>query len=65
MGILKNNKKKIHIEKYNLETGETIEEFNTLSIASRKSNLDKSNIKKCCDGLIKSLGGFGWRYIEI
>lgn len=65
MGILKNNRQKIHIEKYDLKTGETIEEYNTLSIASRKNNLDKSNIKKCCDGSLKSVGGYGWRYKEI
>lgn len=62
MGLIKKDKQKIHIEKYNLDNGESIEEFNTLSICARKNNIDRSNLKKCCDGKVKSLDGFGYRY---
>lgn len=62
MGLIKESKQKVHIEKYDLKNGEMIDEFNTLSICARKNGIDKSNLKKCCDGKIKSLDGYGYRY---
>ena len=37
-------------------------EFNSIIEAERKTNIDKSSITKCCQGKLKSAGGYKWIY---
>ena len=43
-------------------TGTIIEEYPSILIASKTTNIHKQNICKCCKGLRKTAGGFMWRY---
>lgn len=42
--------------------GVLINEFNSLKVASEKTNVPRGNICKACKGNIKSAGGFIWKY---
>ena len=56
---------KTRIEKYDLNTLQTIESYPTIAIASRKNkNADRSTISKVCRGERKKHIGYGWRYSE-
>ncbi len=55
---------KPRIEKYDLDTLETIESYSTIAIAARKNKADKSTIRKVCIGERKKAYKFGWRYTE-
>ena len=43
-----------------VETGEI---FSSIRQASKSSNVDFSNIAKCCKGKLKTAGGKHWRYV--
>lgn len=49
------------IESYDLETGKTIERFESQKEAQRHG-YDQKCIWNCCNGKSKSHKGFGWRY---
>lgn len=44
------------------KSGEFIKEWPSMSEAERELGIAKSNICKCCNGKIKSAGGFIWMY---
>ena len=45
-------------------TGETLETFVSISDASRKLNINGSNITSVCKGLRQKAGGYFWAYIN-
>ena len=50
------------VAKLNLQTGEIIEAYNSISEA-KENNKKASNISAVCSGKGKSSGSFGWKYI--
>ena len=54
-----NRKKKVH--QYNIE-GEFINEFESVSEASKQTRINKSCIAKVCRGERKSSGGYLWKF---
>lgn len=52
--------KKIVLQ-YSLE-GELIKEWIGLDIIKRELDINKSNIANCCRGIVKTTGGYIWRY---
>lgn len=42
--------------------GKTIEKFNSMMDAERKTGIKASNICKCCKGQRNHAGGYEWRY---
>jgi hypothetical protein len=50
------------IEMYDLETGKTIKEFESISEAGRQTKNSTGNITAVCKGKRPHTGGYGWRY---
>lgn len=44
------------------KNGELVKIWNSMNEIQRETNLQATNICKCCKGKIKSLGGFIWKY---
>ena len=44
------------------KSGEFIREWPSLKEASRQLGIAQSNICNCCNGKLKSAGGYVWRY---
>lgn len=42
--------------------GNLIAEFNSVSEAAEKTDIDRANITKTCNGKVKSAGGYVWKY---
>lgn len=42
--------------------GEVIQTWPSVAEAARRSGLDRSQIRRCCKGKLKTSGGFVWRY---
>lgn len=60
-GKLSNCKRKIkQLDKNNNE----LNIFSTVREASKKYNIQETNIVKCCRGKIKTAGGYVWRYVN-
>ena len=53
------------VAKLDLKTGDVIETFKSASEAERQTGIQQSHIAECCNGKIKSAGGFGWSYTGI
>jgi len=47
-----------------IKNGVIIDTFKSLSEASRKTNIQISNISYCCSGARKNAGGYQWEYIK-
>lgn len=43
-------------------TGELLHKWPSVADAAKSSGLDRSQIRKCCNGILKSSGGFVWAY---
>lgn len=52
------NKKVYQLDK----SGNVIQLFDSIAIAEQMTGTDHSSISKCCNGKMKSAGGFLWRY---
>lgn len=50
------------VQKLDLETGEVLEEFESLASACKATGAKQPNVTKVCRGLRNSASGFGWRY---
>lgn len=50
------------VEQFDLNTGQVIQQFSSLSEAARSINGDSSCISKACKGKYNSHKGYGWRY---
>jgi group I intron endonuclease len=57
--ILIQNPKKVYQYDKNMNF---ISEYISIRDAERKTNINRSNISKCCMNKVKSAGGFIWRY---
>lgn len=44
------------------KTGELLNEFDSTLDAQEKTNTPSPNISRCCNGYLKTAGGFVWRY---
>lgn len=56
------DKRKKKVYQYNIQ-GEFIDEFESVSEASKKTGLNKSSIAKVCRGERNSCGGYFWKFI--
>lgn len=52
------------IYSYDKETGEFIQSFNSMSEASRITGVLQGNISACCNGRIRTAGGYIWSYVK-
>lgn len=50
------------VQMFDKSTGELLATFPSLSEAARVTRINQGNICKCCNGKLKSAGGYGWRY---
>ena len=50
------------VEKYDLISGKTIEEYESETVACAETGIQKSSISMCCNGKRRSAGGYGWRF---
>lgn len=48
--------------KIDLETGNILCEYKSVTFAAKSNGLHQPNITKVCKGIRKSAGGFGWRF---
>ena len=51
------------IIQYNLDNKE-IEKFNSITEASRHTNINRNSITKACNGIYKTAGSYIWKYIK-
>lgn len=58
------NPKEKKVEMYSLK-GELLETFFSIAEAARKTGCERSAIKRCCRGELKSHGGYIWKCSEI
>lgn len=47
-----------------IKNGEIINRFPSARAASKETGASYQNIYKCCRGIRKTAGGYGWRYAE-
>lgn len=52
------------IYSYDKKTGEFIQSFNSMAEASRITGILQGNISACCNGHIRTAGGYIWSYIK-
>lgn len=45
-------------------SGGLLYEWPSITVASRASGLDRSQIRKCCNGELRTSGGFVWKYAD-
>ena len=50
------------VDQLDIETGEVIETFISVSEAERATGVNRGNISSCCRGVSLTAGGFRWRY---
>lgn len=48
----------------NIETGQILKTYNSASEAARDNGLNNSKISRVCNGVRKTTGGFGWKYLD-
>lgn len=56
-------KQRIHINQYTLN-GDFIKTWESLTAATKATNISTGHISSCCNGLRKSAGGFLWKRYE-
>ena len=44
--------------------GVFVNKFDGIRKAQRETHIERTTIKKCCDGIYKSAGGFVWKYSQ-
>ena len=60
--IMQTVKKKVL--KIDLNTGEVLQEYESIGKAAKDVGVDRSSISRCCSGELKKSGGFRWRYAD-
>ena len=50
------------VQMFDKSTGELLATFPSLMEAERVTGISRSHISKCCNGKLKSAGGYIWRY---
>lgn len=50
------------VQQFDKVTGEFIAEFESVKEAGEKTRTESTNISRCCNGKLKSAGGFIWKY---
>ena len=56
-------KKSKVVQMFNKQTGELLATFPSLIEAKRITGINQGNISLCCNGKLKSAGGYKWRYL--
>lgn len=51
------------VQMFDKQTGELLATFPSLREAERITGISSGSISKCCNGKLKSAGGFNWRYL--
>ena len=62
--IAKQSGTEIPVVKYDLETGEELDEYRSISEAGRQNFLSYEAIRRCLMGVQSHSGGFGWKVSE-
>lgn len=52
------------VAKINKDTNEILEIYDSIALASRENNCDRSSISKVCKGTRNIAGGYKWKYID-
>lgn len=60
--IMQTVKKKVL--KIDLNTGEVLQEYESIGKAAKDVGVDRSSISRCCSGELKKSSGFRWRYAD-
>lgn len=50
------------VQMFDKSTSELLATFPSLSEAKRVTGINQSNISQCCNGKLKSAGGYAWKY---
>lgn len=53
---------KRQVQMFDKQTGELLATFPSLIEAKRVTGIDQGNISKCCNGILKVVGGYVWKY---
>ena len=59
-----NPRSKIVIQ-LNKDTNKEMNRYNSITEASKKSGIERTNIDKCCKGINKTAGGFFWKFEDV
>ena len=55
-----NSKKSKYVSQ--IKDGQIVGEFKSIKLASKITNIERSSISNCCKGLLRSAGGYIWKY---
>ena len=55
---------KRRVQMLDKSTGELLATFPSTMEAERVTGIDQGNISKCCNGKLKSAGGYVWKYLQ-
>ena len=55
---------KKRVLRIDLNSGEVLQEYESIGMASKDVGVDRSSISRCCSGKLKKSGGFQWRYAD-
>ena len=55
---------KKRVLRIDLNSGEVLQEYESIGMASKDVGVDRSSISRCCSGKLKKSGGFRWRYAD-
>lgn len=61
---MRTSRKGKHILQYDLD-GNFIKEWEYMSLAIKECGLDKRSLQRACQGVLKTTGGYIWRYKEV
>lgn len=62
--LIHGNKPQSAVAQYDLE-GNFITEFKSQTMAMRKTSISQSGISSCCNGNVKTAGGYKWEHVII
>ena len=51
------------VQMFDKQTGELLATFPSTNDAERVTGIDHGNISKCCNGILKVVGGYVWKYL--
>ena len=63
-GTTQQQKTNRKVAKLDIQTGQILQIYESIALASRENNCDASGISKTCRGKRAYCGGFKWKYIE-
>ena len=52
------------VAQYNLQTGEILKTYESITMASQNTTINPTSISQCCRGQIRQAGGFLWKFVK-